>query len=106
MTLLITIIAAIIATLMWYSSPKAREMKVGTLALMFWGASLMWSVDAVFEYIELREEFFYAAYSDVINDTLLGLAVVVLGLIIYTVILLVKDPCYVTFNILKKKYEK
>ena len=53
MTLLITIIAAVITTVIWYTSSKARELKVGTLCLMFWGAGLMWFVDAIFEYVEL-----------------------------------------------------
>ena len=48
MTLLITVFAAIIATINGYNS-KDDAMKNGTLALIYWGAALMWSVDAVFE---------------------------------------------------------
>ena len=90
MTLLITAFAAVIATAAWYNSKADR--KLGTLALMYWGASLMWLVDSVFEYIEAGKEFFTPATADMINDSYLGLSVVALGLIIWVVVLLVKDP--------------
>ncbi len=90
MTLLITVFAAAITTILWYNSKVDR--KLGTLALMYWGASLMWLVDAVVEYIELRAEFFEQAPSDMLNDSYLGLSVVALGIVIWLVILLVKDP--------------
>ena len=67
-------------------------MKLGTLALMYWGASLMWFVDAIFEYAELGAEFFTPAPEDMINDSYLGLCVVALGLIIWLIVLFVKDP--------------
>lgn len=89
MTLLITAFAAIIATLAWYN--VKGDKKLGTLALMYWGAALMWLVDSVVEYIEAGAEFFTPAADDMINDSYLGLSVVVLGLIIWTVVLLVKD---------------
>ena len=90
MTLLITVFAAVIASIFWYNSKVDR--KLGTLALMYWGVSLMWLVDAVVEYIELGAEFFEQAPKDMINDAYLGLSVVALGLVIWFVILLVKDP--------------
>ena len=67
-------------------------MKIGTLCWLYWGASLMWLVDAIFEYSELGAEFFAPAPIDMLNDLYLGLSVVALGLIIWLVILLVKDP--------------
>ena len=90
MTLLITSFAAVIATIAWYNVKADR--KLGTLALMYWGASLMWLVDSVVEYIEAGAEFFTPATADMINDSYLGLSVVALGLIIWLVVLLVKDP--------------
>ena len=90
MTLLITAFAAVIATIAWYNTKADR--KLGTLALMYWGASLMWLVDSVVEYLEAGAEFFTPASADMINDSYLGLPVVALGLIIWTVVLLVKDP--------------
>ena len=95
MTLLLTVFAALISTVIWYSSEKARAMKVGILCYMFWGASLMWFVDAIFEYIELRAAYFTPAPADMINDSFLGFSVIALGLLIWTIILLVKDPKHI-----------
>ena len=92
MTLLTTVFAAIITTVIWYQKDWANQMKVGTLSLMYWGASLMWTVDAVFEYAELKAEYFTPALADMVNDFFLGISVVAFGLIIWLVILLVKDP--------------
>lgn len=95
MTLLITALAAIISTILWYVNEKARFLKVGILCYEFWGASLMWLVDAVYEYLELGELYFSPAGQDMLNDTFLGLSVVVLGLIIWLIILLLNDPEHV-----------
>ena len=92
MTLLITIFAAITVTLIWYKKAPDNSMRYGTLALMYWGASLMWLVDAIFEYAELGAEFFTPEASDMLNDSYLGLCVVALGLIIWIVTLFIKDP--------------
>lgn len=92
MTLLLTCMAAVAATIIWYSSEKARELKIGTLCYLFWGASIMWFVDAIFEYAELRAAYFTPAVEDMINDTFLGFSVIALGLVIWTVVLLIKDP--------------
>ena len=92
MTLLITLFAAVTATVVWYARLGRRDYKLGTLALMYWGASLMWMVDAVAEYIELQAEYFTPAVEDLINDAYLGMSVVALGLVIWLVILFVKDP--------------
>ena len=90
MTLLITFFAAMITTIIWYNSKVDR--KLGSLMLMYWGASFMWLVDAVAEYIELGAEFFTPAASDMLNDAFLGISVVALGMFIWLVILLIKDP--------------
>ena len=68
MTLLVTAFAAIITTVIWYKNAPDSTMQLGTLCLMYWGASIM------------------------LNDLYLGLSVVALGLIIWLVILLIKDP--------------
>lgn len=90
MTLLIAVFAAIISTVLWYVSKS--DMKLGTLSLMYWGASLMWLVDAIDEYIEIGAEYFTPAAADMLNDAYLGFSVVALGLIIWLVIVLIKDP--------------
>ena len=92
MTLLTTVFAAIICTILWYKNEEARTLKVGTLCLMYWGASLMWLIDAFFECAELGAEAFIPAPLDMLNDFYLGLSVVALGLIIWLVILFVRDP--------------
>ena len=52
----------------------------------------MWLVDAIFEYAELRAEYFTPALDDMINDTFLGFSVVALALVIWIVFVLIKDP--------------
>lgn len=92
MTLLTTVFAAIICTVIWYKNAPKDEMKVGILCWMYWGASLMWLVDAIFEYAELHAEYFTPAPADMLNDLYLGLSVIAFGLIIWLVIILIKDP--------------
>ena len=101
MTLLITVFAAIISTIIWYKS-QDDSMKTGTLCLIYWGASLMWFVDAVAEYIEAGAGYFTPSAADMLNDSYLGLSVVALGLLIWLAVLLVKDPCGKVRGILKK----
>ena len=103
MTLLAAVFAAVAATAVWYCSPAARRRKVGLLCWLYWGASLMWLVDAIFEYAELGAEYFTPAPMDMLNDFYLGLSVAALGLIIWLVILLVKDPKGVVKAALFKK---
>ncbi|MBR3149932.1 MAG: hypothetical protein IKF64_07160 [Eubacterium sp.] len=100
MTLLITIIAAIIATVVWYANESRDTYKLGTLSLIYWGASLMWLMDFVFEYAELKTEYFNQAFADILNDSILGITVVAIGLIAWIVILLIKDPK----GVFKKKF--
>ncbi len=59
---------------------------------MFWGASLMWLGDALFEYMELQAEYFTPAPADMLNDLFLGLSGVALAMVIWLAVLLVKDP--------------
>lgn len=92
MTLLVTVFAAIITTVIWYRKLPDTQMRLGTLCLMFWGASIMWFVDAIVEYSEMGAEFFMQAPADMLNDLYLGLSVIALGLIIWLVMLLVSDP--------------
>ena len=89
MTLLLTVIAAIIATVVWYARPQSK-MKIGMLCLMYWGASLMWLVDAFIEYIEIGEGYFALVAANMLNDTLLGLSVIALGAVIWLALLLIK----------------
>lgn len=92
MTLLTTVFAAIICTVLWYKKAPHDDMKLGILCFMYWGASIMWFVDAIFEYAELKAAYFTPALEDMVNDLYLGLSVVALGLIVWLVVLLIKDP--------------
>ncbi|MBQ9022802.1 MAG: hypothetical protein IJ108_02670 [Eubacterium sp.] len=90
MTLLITVFAAVIATVVWYNI--GNKMSIGVLCFLFWGASIMWFVDAIFEYAELKADYFAPAAADMLNDAFLGLAVVALALVIWLIVLLIRDP--------------
>ncbi len=92
MTLLVTAFAAVICTALWYKNAPESKMQLGVLCWLFWGASLMWLVDAIFEYRELGAEYFTPSPEDLLNDLFLGLSVVALGLIIWIIVLLIRDP--------------
>ena len=103
MTLLITVFAAIISTIIWYKNAPKNEMRVGILCSMYWGASLMWLIDAIFEYKEAGAEFFIPAPLDMLNDAFLGVSVVAFGLIIWLAVLLIKDPKGIVKSALLRK---
>ena len=96
MTLLTAAIAAVIVTLVWYFKDGTNEMRIGTLSLMYWGATLMWLVD-------LKAAYFTPEPVDMLNDFFLGISVVVLGLIIWLVMFLIKDPKGVLQKRLQRK---
>lgn len=92
MTLLTTVFAAIIATIIWYKHAQTSEMKLGLLCWLYWGASLMWLGDAIFEYMELKADYFTPTPADMLNDFFLGLSAVALGMVIWLIYVLIKDP--------------
>ena len=93
MALVITIFAAIISTVVWYvGAPITRKFCVGILSLMYWGASIMWLADAIMDYSEVGVKYFTPPARDMLNDSYLGVSIIALGLIIWLVILLIKDP--------------
>ncbi len=91
MTLLVTVFAAVISTSSWYFDLNDTK-KLGKLALMYWGASLMGLVDAVAEYLRIGADYFTPAVKDMINDAFLGFSVVAVGLVIWLVSVLISDP--------------
>ncbi len=103
MTLLVTVFAAIICTVLWYKKAPQDEMNVRVLCYLYWGASIMWFVDAIYEYADLGAQFFAPAPIDLLNDLFLGLSVVALGLIVWLIVLLVKDPRGVIKGMFQKK---
>ena len=92
MTLLVSVFAAVISTAVWYKTAPKSEMMIGVLCWIYWGASLMWLVDAVAEYIELGAAYFTPEPAQMLNDLFLGLSVVALGMVIWIAVLLIKDP--------------
>ncbi len=103
MTLLVTVFAAIICTVLWYKKAPQDEMNIRVLCYLYWGASIMWFVDAIYEYADLGAQFFAPAPIDLLNDLFLGLSVVALGLIVWLIVLLVKDPRGVIKGMFQKK---
>ncbi|MBQ3783521.1 MAG: hypothetical protein II838_08785 [Lachnospiraceae bacterium] len=91
MTLLLTVFAAVFVSVKWYQR-EDDSLNLTPLMFMYWGASLMWLADAIFEYSELGAEYFSPSSADLINDGFLGLSVIALGLVIWIVLLFVKDP--------------
>lgn len=106
MTLLTTVFAAVICTVIWYKHAPEDTMKVGILCWIFWGASLMWLVDAAFEYAREGAAYFTPAPADMLNDLYLGLSVIALALVIWVVVLLIKDPKGVVKEALFKRNHK
>ena len=102
MTLLICVFAAIIATVKWYQR-KDDSLMLGVPCILFWGASLMWLGDAIFGYLEDGAAFFEPEAAEMLNDAYLGFSVVALGLILWLVILLIKDPKGIVKASLRKK---
>ena len=92
MTLLTCLFAALICTVLWYKNAPENKLKLNVLCWLYWGGSLMWMIDAWFGYMEDGADFFCPAPVDMLNDLYLGLSVVALGMIIWLVVLFVKDP--------------
>ena len=106
MTLLITLFAAIFVTAKLYKDNFKSPMHLEVLCFMYWGASLMWLVDAVAEYIQVGAEFFTPAFEDMINDAYLGACVVALGAVIWLCYLFIKDPDGLVKNALLSRKAK
>jgi len=88
MWLIMTALAAIITTAIWYANAPEDKYKLGLLSLFFWGATLMWLVDHVMAYVTEGGEFLEIN----LDATLLGVAVIVLALFVWEIVLLVSDP--------------
>lgn len=104
MTLLISTVAAVIATLVWYTKKSHnKNYSLGILCFMYWGASIMWLGDGIIEYLELGAKYFRPSIKDMANDIFLGLSAVTLGLVIWLVVFLINDPKGVIRNTVKDK---
>lgn len=92
MTLVITLLAAAIATIAWYAAGPKSTMKIGALTLMYWGAGLMWVVDGIACLAEGEAFIEIADTAAMLDDAILGGVVVVAGLVAWAIYLLIKDP--------------
>lgn len=86
MYFIITAFTAIATTTIFYVSSQRTKYKLGTLCLIFWGATLMWFVDHVIAYINEGGEFLEMSF----DATLLGLIVVLWGFISWGIFLLIE----------------
>jgi len=98
MWLLLTALAALIASALWYVTAPKDKYKLGLLSLIYWGATLMWLVDHVKAYIQDRGEFFEMD----VNATALGFCVILFGLVVWLIVLMVSDPKGIWGKVLKK----
>ena len=103
MCLILTTFAAVFSTALWYCSAALRGMKISVLCWLFWGAAIMWFVDLAFEYSEEGAAVFSPSVAGLVNDSLLGLSVIAVALVIWTAVLLVRDPQGVVRAALLKK---
>jgi len=88
MWLLMTALAAVITTALWYVNARDDKYKLGTLSLIFWGAAIMWFIDACIAHFAEGEKFFEMTA----DAALLGLSVIILALAVWGILLLVSAP--------------
>ncbi|MCF7878501.1 MAG: hypothetical protein K9L95_03430 [Candidatus Omnitrophica bacterium] len=88
MYLIITILAAIVATIIWYVKAPQDEYKLSLLSLILWGAALMWFIDHLVAYLREGGQFLEIS----LDAALLGLFVVIFALLVWEIVLLVSDP--------------
>lgn len=84
MCLILTLIAALISSALWYKKDRDNAYKLGTLALMFWGAGLMWLVDSIFA-VFAGEAFFDLST----DDAKLGALIIACGVAMWALLLAV-----------------
>jgi hypothetical protein len=88
MFLIMTALAAVIVTIIWYVKSPNDKYKLGLLSLMFWGATIMWLVDHIMVFAAEGGEFFEIST----DATMLGVAVIVLALMVWAIVLVISDP--------------
>lgn len=93
MCLILTLIAALISSVLWYKKDRGNAYKIGTLALMFWGAGLMWLVDSVFAVFEGEAFFDLSA-----DDTKLGALIIVCGVAMWAFLLAISRSKKLSFR--------
>jgi hypothetical protein len=98
MFFLLTALAAVVTTVIWYAKSPDNKYKLGLLSFIFWGATIMWLVDHVMAYMEEGGEFFELSA----DASMLGVSVIMGALIVWLAALLISDPKKVFKTILRK----
>jgi hypothetical protein len=89
MTLVLTALAAVAVAVLRFAKPAVGvKWHLGVLALMYFGASLMWCVDGIASLVEGGSFVELADQAVVLDDSLLGLSVIALGLVVWSLALL------------------
>ena len=89
MWLVMTTLAAVIATAIWYISDEAREIyNIGFLNLILWGTAIMVFVDHVIGYLSEGGEFIETTP----DAMLLSIIMLIAAILIWEIVLLIKDP--------------
>lgn len=81
MCLLITVLAAIVTSFVWYFKARDEHSQLLKLVFMYWGAALMWSVDGFYALAE-GESFLNLS----MDDAMLGLLIVACGLAMWVIL--------------------
>jgi len=98
MWLIILAFAAAIATPIWYGMAEYDKYLLRLLCLILWGATIMVFVDHVMGFLMEGGEFLELT----LDATVLGFAMLIAALVIWEIVLILKDPKKVLY---KKKSE-
>jgi len=98
MWLIILAFAAAIVTPIWYSMAEEDKYLLRLLCLILWGATIMVFVDHAMGFLMEGGEFLELT----LDATVLGFAMLTVALVIWEIVLLLKDPKKVLY---KKKSE-
>lgn len=88
MWLLVLAFSSVLSTAIWYSQAENDRYMFKLLSLILWGATIMVFVDHTIGYLMEGGEFFELT----IDATVLGLVLLIVGLGVWEIILLLKDP--------------
>lgn len=86
MWLVVTLIAAVLVTALWYFSGENSRLDV--LGFMLWGAAIMMFVDHTLGYLAEGGEFFEISA----EATLLGVILVAIAFAVWEILLILEDP--------------
>lgn len=94
MWLVILAMAAAISTAVWYSKAEKDVYMLKLLSLILWGATIMVFVDHVMGYLAEGGEFIEMSA----EATVLGFVLLTTALVVWEIVLLVKDPKAVLYK--------